>query len=124
MACALTHTPVGSLYLNIAILVSEFCHARMGLRGLGFPPEEKSLPAAGMWRTLVPRDLILSKKIGCPILPRSVRKGGLSRISTAGSGVKFFRHGEACALPAIRLFSFSDLQLLSQAGADDAGGSL
>jgi RHS repeat-associated protein len=64
-----------------------------------------------------------SHKGGCPILSRcrrGDRKGGLPRTSTVGLGVEFFRDGETCPLPAMRLFSLSDLQLLSQAGAVDA----
>jgi len=74
----------------------------------------------GGWRTLSFSRSEPSHKGGWPILPRSLRKGGLPRTSTVGPGVEFFRHGETCPLPAMRLFSLSDLQLLSQAGAVDA----
>ncbi|MGA3069374.1 MAG: hypothetical protein ABSD43_04080 [Terracidiphilus sp.] len=52
---------------------------------------------------------LITRECGCPILPRSLRKGGLPRTSTVGPGVEFFRHGETCPLPAMRLFSLSDL---------------
>ena len=78
----------------------------------------------GEWRTLSFSDSYGYLQSGCPILPRFLRKGGIPRSSTAGSGAESLGHGETCSFPAVQLFSLSDLQLFSQAGALDAGGSL
>ena len=66
------------------------------------------------WRVAHPSS---SHKRGCPILESFFdSRVGEHRSQKTGPGVEYFRHGETCPLPAVRLFPLSDFQLLSAVG--------
>ena len=115
-----------------AVLTFAFYICKINLRSINLILYDTILPsdhqASGFTRQAggAPKFLKshLTDNCGCPILPRSLRKGGFAQTSLPGGRCRILRHGQARPLPAVRLFSLCNVQLLSSRGAAEQGHGL